>query len=69
MSNQKGETIDINAFRKGKYRHYKGSEYQVTDTATHSETEELLVLYRPLYGDGALWVRPFNMFFEKIMID
>jgi len=50
----------------GRYRHYKGGEYQVYDVATHSETEELLVVYRPLYGAGALWVRPLAMFVELI---
>ncbi|CAA0088284.1 Uncharacterised protein [Zhongshania aliphaticivorans] len=50
----------------GVYRHYKGGEYQVYDVATHSETEELVVVYRPLYGEAALWVRPFEMFVELI---
>jgi hypothetical protein len=49
----------------GKYRHYKGGEYQVIDLATHSETEELMVVYRPLYGDKKLWVRPLEMFLES----
>ena len=53
----------------GKYRHYKGGEYQVLGTATHSETEELLVVYRPLYGEQNLWVRPFDMFTEMVIID
>jgi len=69
VNKQESEAIDINVFRAGRYRHYKGSEYQVIDTATHSETEELLVLYRPLYGERALWVRPFNMFFETLPVD
>ncbi len=56
-------------FKVGLYKHYKGSEYQVIDIATHSETEECLVVYRPMYGDKKLWVRPFEMFFEKIIID
>ncbi|MEX1667730.1 DUF1653 domain-containing protein [Zhongshania guokunii] len=50
----------------GLYRHYKGGEYRVYEVATHSETEELLVVYRPLYGAGALWVRPLAMFVELI---
>lgn len=50
----------------GKYRHYKGNEYQVLDLAFHSETEEELVLYRPLYGEQALWVRPLDMFEEMV---
>ena len=50
----------------GRYRHYKGGEYQVLGVARHSETEEDLVVYRPLYGKGELWVRPLKMFLEKI---
>ena len=41
----------------------------VIDIARHSETDELLVLYRPMYGDENLWVRPFSMFFEKVLVD
>ncbi len=48
--------------RKGKYRHYKGNHYEVIGVARHSETEESLVVYRPLYGEGGLWVRPRDMF-------
>ena len=50
--------------KPGRYRHFKGNEYQVIGLATHSETEETVVVYRPLYGDGALWVRPLAMFTE-----
>jgi len=57
------------AFPFGKYRHYKGNEYQVLGIARHSETEEKLVVYRPLYGEGGLWVRPLEMFCEQIKID
>ena len=52
--------------RKGKYRHYKGPEYDVIDIARHSETQEELVVYRTLYGDFSLWVRPLDMFNEEI---
>jgi hypothetical protein len=52
----------------GRYRHYKGGEYEVLGTARHSETEETLVLYRPLYGDGDLWVRPLEMFCESVEV-
>ncbi|MFT4518401.1 MAG: hypothetical protein ACI9JM_000782 [Halioglobus sp.] len=52
--------------RPGKYRHYKGGEYEVQGVATHSETAEQLVVYRPLYGEGALWVRPLSMFLESV---
>ncbi len=50
----------------GKYQHFKGGLYQVYGTATHSETSENLVVYRPLYGEGALWVRPLAMFIEEV---
>ena len=53
----------------GRYRHYKGGEYQVIDVAIHSETEELLVIYRPLYGEGRLWARPLDMFVETVELD
>ena len=53
----------------GIYEHYKGNQYKVIDIARHSETDELLVLYRPMYGDENLWVRPFTMFFEKVIVD
>ena len=52
--------------KPGKYRHYKGGEYQVLDIATHSETEEKLVVYKPLYGEQNMWVRPIEMFLEKV---
>ena len=53
----------------GRYRHYKGGEYQVLGVATHSESEEQLVVYRPLYGAGEMWVRPLSMFIESVEID
>ncbi|MEY3475109.1 MAG: hypothetical protein RL087_1567 [Pseudomonadota bacterium] len=46
----------------GRYRHYKGGEYEVLGVARHSETLEPLVLYRPLYNATGMWVRPFGMF-------
>ncbi|MES2632286.1 MAG: DUF1653 domain-containing protein [Pseudomonadota bacterium] len=49
----------------GRYRHYKGGEYEVTGVVRHSETKEALVLYRPLYNDSGWWVRPHAMFFEQ----
>ena len=48
----------------GRYRHYKGGEYQLLGVVRHSETLEPLVLYRPLTGAGGDWVRPYAMFFE-----
>ena len=53
----------------GKYRHYKGGEYEVMGVARHSETLEPLVVYRPLYNDSVWWVRPYAMFVEEIEID
>lgn len=53
----------------GHYRHYKGGEYEVLGVVRHSETLEPLVLYRPLYNDSGLWVRPLAMFVETIDID
>ncbi len=51
----------------GTYRHYKGGLYEVIGTAIHSETGEEMVVYRALYGERALWVRPAGMWFDKIM--
>lgn len=53
----------------GKYRHFKGNEYEVLALATHSETGERLVVYRALYGEQAVWVRPAAMWNEKIERD
>lgn len=50
----------------GRYRHYKGQDYEVIGCARHSETEEWLVVYRTCYGDRDLWVRPLAMFVEEI---
>jgi cyclomaltodextrinase len=55
--------------RPGRYRHYKGNDYEVIGIARHSETEEELVVYRKLYGDGSLWVRPLTMFIEDVVVD
>ncbi len=50
----------------GIYRHYKGSLYEVLGTARHSESEEPLVVYRALYGEYGLWLRPLDMFVETV---
>ena len=55
--------------KTGIYEHYKGPRYEVIDTVRHSETEELMVLYRTKYGDEDLWVRPYTMFFEEVEFD
>lgn len=57
------------ALRKGIYRHFKGNLYQLVDQARHSETLEEYVVYRALYGEGGLWVRPLSMFGEQIERD
>ena len=48
------------------YKHFKGDYYLVVDIATHSETKEKMVVYRMLYGDGSLYVRPYEMFISKV---
>jgi hypothetical protein len=53
----------------GLYRHYKGGEYEVLGVARHSETQEPLVVYRPLYNTTGWWVRPHAMFFSAVTID
>ncbi len=56
------------AIKAGRYRHYKGEFYQVLDVATHSESLESMVVYRPLYGERGLWVRPLTMFNEQVLV-
>ena len=60
---------DYSDIKRGTYRHYKQGEYELIDIVHHSETEEPLVLYRTLYGNYDLWVRPFKMFFEYVEFD
>lgn len=55
--------------KPGRYRHFKGNEYEVVGTAKHSETLEELVVYRTLYGEGGLWVRPVSMWNETVERD
>lgn len=54
--------------KKGKYKHFKGGEYEVFGIARHSETLEKMVVYQALYGKKELWIRPVQMFLEKVMI-
>lgn len=61
--------MNDSTFKKGRYRHFKGMEYEVIDIAHHSETQEVMVVYRALYGEHGLWVRPLEMFFETIERD
>lgn len=56
-----------NEIRIGRYRHFKGSEYRVLCLATHSETEETMVVYQKLYGDHGIWVRPVEMWNEMVL--
>jgi len=53
----------------GKYKHFKGNEYEVLCIANHSETLEPMVVYRALYGDNQVWVRPLYMWNEKVLVD
>ena len=60
--------------KPGRYRHFKGNEYQVLEVAKHSETLEEFVVYRALYGgkdggEGGLWIRPLRMFIEEVARD
>lgn len=55
--------------KKGKYRHFKGGEYELVDIAKHSETCEEMVVYRALYGEHGLWVRPAAMWTEEVNRD
>lgn len=59
----------MSTIQPGRYRHFKGKEYQVIGTARHSETLEEMVVYRALYGDGGLWVRPAAMWSETVERD
>ena len=59
----------VESIRPGRYRHFKGKEYEVIGIARHSETEEAMVVYRPLYTDRGLWVRPASMWNEEIERD
>ncbi|MDO8566354.1 MAG: DUF1653 domain-containing protein [Candidatus Moranbacteria bacterium] len=61
--------MENNEVKIGKYKHYKGKEYEVIGMAQHSETLEELVVYRALYGNHDLWVRPLKMFMESVEID
>ena len=53
----------------GRYRHFKGGEYQVLHIALHSETQEPMVVYRALYGQRGIWVRPASMWTERVQRD
>lgn len=59
----------MNNIKLGKYRHFKGGEYEVLGIAKHSETQEEMVIYRALYGEREIWVRPASMWNEQIQKD
>lgn len=59
----------MDTVKPGRYRHFKGNEYEVLGTARHSETLEPMVVYRALYGEGGLWVRPAAMWSETVERD
>jgi hypothetical protein len=59
----------MSEIKVGKYRHFKGNEYEVIALATHSETGERMVVYRALYGGGGVWVRPADMWNESVERD
>ena len=66
---QAPELPAVEPLAPGRYRHYKGNEYEVIGVARHSETLEELVVYRALYGDQGLWVRPRAMFLERVEVE
>ncbi len=59
----------MDEIKPGKYRHFKGNEYEVLCVARHSETSEAMVVYRALYGDFSVWVRPASMWNETVETD
>ncbi len=69
MNNDVDDLPSLPDIPLGRYRHYKGGEYEVLGVVRHSETLEPLVLYRPLYNTSGMWVRPFAMFLEAVQVD
>ena len=59
----------MNTIKPGIYKHYKNNKYKVICEATHSETNETVVVYQCLYGDHSMWVRPKEMFLELVEIN
>lgn len=64
-----GVINNMNEIKLGRYRHFKGNEYEVIGIAKHSETTEEMVVYRALYGEHGLWVRPASMWNETVERD
>lgn len=69
MTDDDAEADALPATSIGRYRHYKGREYEVIGVARHSETLEPMVVYRPLVEPAGWWIRPHAMFFERVSID
>ena len=65
----RNEVSTMDEIKAGKYRHFKGGEYEVLYTAKDSETLERMVVYRALYGEGEIWVRPARMWNETVERD
>lgn len=61
--------MKMESIKLGRYRHFKGNEYEVIAIAKHSETLEEMVVYRALYGEGGVWVRPASMWNETVERD
>lgn len=61
--------MTVETIKKGIYRHFKGNEYEVIGIARHSETLEEMVIYKALYGDADIWVRPVSMWSETVIKD
>lgn len=68
INSSEGSALSVPELVPGHYRHFKGGEYEVLAVATHSETGEKLVVYRPLYNDSGWWVRPLAMFLDTVTL-
>ena len=64
-----GQLPKLPQIERGLYRHYKGREYEVLGVVRHSESLEPMVLYRPLYNESGMWVRPYAMFVGQVEVD
>ncbi|WP_378955499.1 DUF1653 domain-containing protein [Pelosinus sp. sgz500959] len=69
MEKLEQEHCQSTVIKKGLYRHYKNKLYEVLDEATHSESLEVMIIYRALYGNYGLWVRPKKMFLEEVLYE
>lgn len=70
MNHMSENELSVPSLALGKYRHYKGNYYEVMEVALHSETKEPMVVYKTIMSDAVVrWVRPYDMFVEKIVVD